>query len=58
MLVLGSLLIISTIVVEFAYNAHIAYDVAASQRDRLRAEYLAQSALNLPPPARNPCPTP
>ena len=47
MLVLGSLLIISTIVVEFAYNAHIAYDVAATQRDRLRAEYLAQSAANL-----------
>ncbi|MBI2066440.1 MAG: general secretion pathway protein GspK [Deltaproteobacteria bacterium] len=47
MLVLSSLLLVSTVAVEFAYNVHIAYEVAATQRDRLKAEYLAQSAVNL-----------
>lgn len=47
MLVLGSLLILSTIAVEFAYNAHVAYDLASAERDRLKAYYLARSALNL-----------
>ena len=47
MLVLASILIITTVVVEFAYNAHVAYDVAAAQRDQLKAYYLARSALNL-----------
>jgi type II secretory pathway component PulK len=47
MLVLGSLLVLSTIAVEFAYNTHVSYEVAASERDRLQAYYLARSALNL-----------
>lgn len=47
MLVLGALVVISTIVVEFAYNSHIAYEVASSERDRLEAYYLARSAFNL-----------
>lgn len=47
MMVLGSLLILSTIAVEFAYNSHISYEIASSERDRLQAYYLARSALNL-----------
>lgn len=46
-MVLASLLVISTVIVEFAYNAHISYEIAATQRDRLKALYLARSALNL-----------
>src|SRR5262245_34374367 len=47
MLVLGSLLILTTMVVEFAYNAHVGYDLAASERDRLKAFYLAHAGYNL-----------
>lgn len=47
MMVLGSILILSTMVVEFAYNTHVSYDLASSQRDRLKAYYLARSAYNL-----------
>jgi general secretion pathway protein K len=47
MMVLGALLILTTLVVEFAYNAHVGYDLAASQRDRLKAYYLARSGYNL-----------
>lgn len=47
MLVLGSLVILSTIAVEFAYNSHISYELASAERDRLQAYYLARSALNL-----------
>ncbi len=46
-MVLASLLILSAVAVEFAYNAHVAYAVAATQRDRTRAFYLARSAVNL-----------
>lgn len=46
-MVLGSLLILTTLAVEFAYNTHIAYELAAAERDRLKAYYLARSALNL-----------
>lgn len=47
MMVLGSLVILTTLVVEFAYNAHVGYDLAASQRDRLKAYYLARSGYNM-----------
>jgi general secretion pathway protein K len=47
MLVLGSLLILTTMVVEFAYNAHVGYDLAASERDRLKSYYLARSGYNM-----------
>jgi len=47
MMVLGSLLILTTLVVEFAYNSHVGYDLAAAQRDRLKAYYLARSGYNL-----------
>ncbi len=47
MLVLASLLIMTTIAVEFAYNTHISYELASAERDRVKAFYLAQSAFNL-----------
>lgn len=47
MMVLGSLVILTTLVVEFAYNAHVGYDLAATQRDRLKAYYLARSGYNM-----------
>ncbi len=47
MMVMGSLLILTTIAVEFAYNSHISYQLASSERDRLKAYYLARSAFNL-----------
>ncbi len=47
MMVLGAILILSTMVVEFAYNSHVAYELAASERDRLKAFYLARSGLSL-----------
>ncbi len=45
-LVMTSLLILTTLVVDFAYSTHVASEVAASQRDRLKAYYLARSGLN------------
>ena len=45
-MVLSAVVILSTIVVEFAYNAHISYTMAANERDRLQSYYLARSALN------------
>ena len=47
MLVLASLVILTIMVEEFASNSHVAYQLAASERDRLKAYYLAKSALNL-----------
>ncbi len=47
MLVLSSVLILTTIVVEFAFNSHVSYELASSERDRLKAYYLARSGLNL-----------
>lgn len=44
-IVLGAILILTTMAVEFALNARISYNLAAYQRDRLRATYLARSAL-------------
>lgn len=46
-LVLGSLVVLSTIAVEFAYNAHVSYELASAERDQLKAYYLARSAYNL-----------
>jgi type II secretory pathway component PulK len=39
-------MLISAIVVEFAYNTNVTYNIAMNERDRLQAFYLAQSALN------------
>lgn len=47
MMVLGAILILSTLVVEFAYNSHVGYELASSERDRLKAYYLARSGYNL-----------
>ncbi len=47
MLVLGALLILTTLVVDFAYNSHVGFDLAASERDRLKAYYLARSGYQL-----------
>lgn len=46
-LVLGALVVLTTIAVEFAYKTRAAYDVASARRDRLQAYYLARSALQL-----------
>ncbi len=46
-LVLGAVLVLSTILVDFAYNAHVTYELASSERDRLKAYYLARSGLQL-----------
>jgi hypothetical protein len=40
-------LILTTMVVEFAYNAHVGYDLASAERDRLKSFYLARSGYNL-----------
>lgn len=47
MMVLGSILILTVIAVEFAYNSHVSYELSSSERDRLKAYYLARSAYNL-----------
>lgn len=47
MMVLGSLLILTTLAVEFAYNTHVAYEIASSERERLQSYYLARSGMNL-----------
>lgn len=46
-LVLGSLLVLTTLIVELAFNSRTSQDMAASSRDRLQAYYLARSAFNL-----------
>lgn len=47
LMVLGALVVITTIAVEFAYNSHVNYELASSERDRLQAYYLARSAVQL-----------
>src|SRR5262249_6440059 len=39
-------MLISAIVVEFAYDTNVTYNIAMNERDRLQAFYLAESALN------------
>lgn len=46
LLVLSSLLILSAIVVEFAYDTNVSYNVALNEEERLQAHYLALSGLN------------
>lgn len=47
MMVLSSILIITTVAVEFAFNSHVSYELASAQRDRLKAYYLARSAVQM-----------
>lgn len=47
LLVIGSIVILTMIGVEFAYNAQIEYSLAVRQKERLQAYYLAYSAYNL-----------
>lgn len=46
LIVLSSLMLLSALVVEFAYNANVTYNVALNERDRMQAYYLALSGLN------------
>lgn len=46
LLVLTTLALISAIVVEFAYNEDVNYNVALNESDQLKAHYLALSGLN------------
>ena len=47
LLVIGSILILTMIGVEFAYDAQVEYHLAVHQKERLQAYYLALSAYNL-----------
>lgn len=44
-MVLASLTLLSGMVVEFAYNSHVTYNIAYNQKERTQAYYLAQSAI-------------
>ncbi|MBL7684428.1 MAG: hypothetical protein JNK65_00110, partial [Deltaproteobacteria bacterium] len=46
LLVLSSLMLLSALVVEFAYNSNVTYNIALNERDRLQAYQLALSGLN------------
>ncbi|MBT3182340.1 MAG: hypothetical protein HN337_07535 [Deltaproteobacteria bacterium] len=43
MLVLSAITILTTMIVEFAYNTNVNYNLALNERDRLKAYYLAKS---------------
>ncbi len=43
-LVLGAISIMTAMAIEFAYNTNVNYHLAQNELDRLRAQYLAQSA--------------
>jgi len=45
-MVLASLAIMSSLIVEFAYNSNVTYNLALNEKDRLQAYYLAESGLN------------
>jgi type II secretory pathway component PulK len=45
LLVLSSLALLSGMVVEFAYNTHVTYNLAFNQKERAQAYYLAQSGI-------------
>ncbi len=45
MMVLGSVALLTALVVEFAYNSHITYTMSMNNLDRLKAYYLARSAV-------------
>ncbi|KAB2841571.1 hypothetical protein F9K50_03695 [bacterium] len=42
LMVLASLAILSSLVVEFAYNSNVTYNLALNQKDRVQAYYLAE----------------
>jgi general secretion pathway protein K len=46
MLVLSAIVVLTTMVVEFAYNTNVDYHLAQNERDRLKAYYLAKSGYN------------
>lgn len=46
LLVLGSVFILTTLVIEFALRSNVQYHLALNNADRLQAYYLAQSAIN------------
>lgn len=45
-LVLGTLVLLSGLAVDFGFNTDVQYRLALAERDRLQAEYLARSASN------------
>jgi len=45
LLVLSSLMIISTLVINFATHSNVTFNIAMNERDRLQSYYMAQSAL-------------
>lgn len=47
LLVLGAIVVLTMLTVEFAYNAQVEYHLAHRQKERLQAYYLAQSAYQL-----------
>ena len=44
MLVLSAIVVLTTMIVEFAYNTNVNYHLSLNERDRLKAYYLAKSA--------------
>jgi len=46
LLVLSTLMLLSALVIEFAYDANVTYNISMNERDRLQAYYLARSAIN------------
>lgn len=46
LMVITTIAILTSVVVEFAYNTHVDLRLAANARDALRAQYLARSATN------------
>ncbi len=45
LIVIASLMLLTTLVVEFIYNTNITYHLAMNEQDRTQAYYLAQSAI-------------
>lgn len=43
LMVISSILLLTTVVVDFAYNSNVSFNVAMNERDRLQANYLAQT---------------
>ena len=46
LMVLASLALLSSVVVEFAYNSNVTYNLALNDLDRVQAFYLAESGIN------------
>src|SRR3990167_3805119 len=45
LIVISSLMLLTTLVVEFAYNTNVTYHLALNEKDRTQSYYLAQSAV-------------